>query len=486
MITKCVVIVHITITKFFTDNFAGSLVRNVNRISRAFERLADEIQFNLLPTGIIIVGATIGLALRFPWIAAAFVIWSVIYIFFIYLASRWKLKVDVQRAAVDSESTGKLSDALTNSATIKLFTGQEKEQQHYRVVLNKWTRLQIKGWTRGETVFAVQNLLMIVIEFGLMYWGVKLWQARILTVGDLVLIQTYLVIVLGRLWSVSRSFRNFFESFADAREMVEILELPYEVQDKPRAKKLQVTQGTIEFREVNFNFQSTRAVLKNFNLAIKPREKVALVGASGAGKTTVTKLLFRFFDVYSGKIIIDGVNIADVTQESLRQSIALVPQEPTLFHRTLRENIRYGRQTVSDAEIIAAAKKAHCHEFIQSLPDGYDTYVGERGVKLSGGERQRVAIARAILKDAPILALDEATSSLDSESELMIQDALRKLMENKTAIVIAHRLSTIMMMDRILVMEKGEVVDSGTHQQLLKKKGIYHNLWKIQAGGFIK
>ncbi len=218
---------------------------------------------------------------------------------------------------------------------------------------------------------------------------------------------------------------------------------------------------------------------------IAPGEKIALVGPSGAGKSTITKLLLRLYDINSGAIEIDGQNIAEVTQESLRNAIAFVPQEPVLFHRTLMENIRYGRRDATDAEVIDAAKKAHCHEFIAALPEGYNTYVGERGIKLSGGERQRVAIARAILKDAPILVLDEATSSLDSESEHLIQDALEVLMRGKTVIVIAHRLSTIMKMDRIVVLEGGQVVAEGTHEELLQQGGLYHKLWSIQAGGFI-
>ncbi len=268
--------------------------------------------------------------------------------------------------------------------------------------------------------------------------------------------------------------------------MVEILETPHEIKDKLGARALAAPSGKIEFIDVDFAFQETRYILKKFNLEVSAGEKVALVGLSGAGKTSIAKLLLRFHDVSAGKILIDGQNIADVTQQSLREKVALVPQEPILFHRTLKENILYGRRDAGNEEVIDAAKKAHCHEFIRRLPYGYETYVGERGIKLSGGERQRIAIARAILKNAPILVLDEATSSLDSESEAMIQDALEKLMKGKTAIVIAHRLSTVMKMDRIIVISKGKVVTTGTHQSLIREKGIYKTLWEIQAGGFMK
>lgn len=238
---------------------------------------------------------------------------------------------------------------------------------------------------------------------------------------------------------------------------------------------------------MRFEYHDSHAVLQDFSLAIQPHEKVALIGSSGAGKTTTAKLLLRLYDVSAGTISIDGQNIAGVTQESLRTSIAFVPQEPALFHRSLMENIRYGRQDATDEEVIEAAKQAHCHEFISQYPEGFQTMVGERGVKLSGGERQRVAIARAILKDAPILILDEATSSLDSESERLIQDALLRLMKGKTVIAIAHRLSTVMNMDRLIVMEKGEVVLSGTHDELLAhESNLYKKLWEIQAGGFIR
>jgi ATP-binding cassette subfamily B protein len=271
--------------------------------------------------------------------------------------------------------------------------------------------------------------------------------------------------------------------------MTEILQEEPEILDKPHAKPLRVTKGELALNDVNFQYSDSAAdksVFSNLNLTIKPGEKVGLVGPSGGGKSTLTRLLLRFEDINDGTINIDSQNIAEVTQASLRQAVSYVPQEPLLFHRTIHENIAYGHQDADMDKIKKAAKQAHAHEFIEELAEGYETIVGERGVKLSGGQRQRIAIARAILKDAPILILDEATSALDSESEVLIQKALWKLMENRTAIVIAHRLSTIQKMDRILVLEGGSIVEQGTHTALLKQKGTYAKLWAHQSGGFIE
>ena len=274
-------------------------------------------------------------------------------------------------------------------------------------------------------------MFVIIIQIVLLFVAVHLWNNGLLTVGDFILIQAYLLVIFERLVSINRALRRFNDAIADATESVELLQMPHEVADVPHAKPLVTAASHIEFKQVNFNFKKEVAVLKDFSVNIISGEKVALVGPSGAGKTTITKLLLRLYDIQGGSIEIDGQNIAHVTQDSLREQIAFVPQEPILFHRTLMENIRYGRRDTTDKEVMEAAKKAHCHEFITSLPERYNTYVGERGVKLSGGERQRVAIARAILKNSPILILDEATSSLDSQSEALIQDALATLYGGK-------------------------------------------------------
>ncbi len=470
--------------QFFADSFAGSLVRKIGRLSRAFERIADEITFRLIPVVIVLGSAIIGLFFRSPALAALFTAWTAMYVLFNLLSSRWAAVADTARAELDSEAGGALADAISNAVTIKLFPSRAYEGEKLREVLRRLVRAYTRSWNRHEIIFAVQGILMITIEVLLMYFGVHAWLAGTMTLGDIAFIQTFLALVFDKVWEIGRSFRQVFDAYADGKEMVEILLLPHGIRDVRGAKPLRVAHGAVAFRNVSFSFART-PVLERFSLTIRPNEKVALVGPSGAGKSTITKLLFRFYDVQKGKVLIDGQDISRVAQDSLRNQIALVPQEPALFHRSLMDNIRYGRRDATDDEVIVAARQAHCDDFISSLPEGYGTYVGERGIKLSGGERQRVAIARAILKNAPILVLDEATSSLDSASEALIQDSLRALMRDKTVIVIAHRLSTVMQMDRIVVIEHGTVVATGTHQVLLRKQGTYANLWNIQAGGFL-
>jgi len=314
-----------------------------------------------------------------------------------------------------------------------------------------------------------------------MYYAVKLWIAGEVSSGVIMLVQMYVFTAFELVWNIGRNMRRIMEAVANAQEMIEIFETPVEVQDVQYPQKCQIARGAMDIKNITFGYTKDANVFENFSLSIAPGEKVGLVGHSGSGKSTITKLLLRFADVERGEILIDGQNIAHIKQDDLRRNISYVPQEPMLFHRSLAENIAYAKPNATQEEIVQAAKKAHAHEFIVQLKDGYDTLVGERGVKLSGGERQRVAIARAMLKDAPILILDEATSALDSVSERHIQKAFETLMQDKTTIVIAHRLSTIQKMDRIIVFDKGHIVEEGAHDNLLSKRGTYFTFWQEQT-----
>ncbi|MFH1429953.1 MAG: ABC transporter ATP-binding protein [Candidatus Uhrbacteria bacterium] len=470
---------------FFVNTFTGSLVSRVRRFVGAFETLSDLYIWNVLQLAMATIGILIALTLRSWMIALAVLIWMVLMAILLVSVALWKLPYDVRKAEQDSRVSAMLADAVTNSTNVKLFTGHQYEFLRFARISNALQKLRTFTWNVGETAEAVQTALMIGVEFAVMYIGIKLWARGSITIGDFVMFQGYLMMLFGRFWHLGRFIRRTYEAIADAREMVEVFELPHEVHDVPGAKALHVRDGVIEFHDVVFNYRQTRRVLNRLNITIRSKEKVALVGPSGAGKSTIVKLLFRLYDVTDGAICIDGQQINQVTQESLRKNVALVPQDPILFHRSLIENIRYGRRGATNREVFSAAKRARCHGFISELPNGYQTLVGERGVKLSGGERQRVAIARAILANTPILVLDEATSSLDSESESLIQEALRELVRDKTVIVIAHRLSTILTMDRIIVIQRGVIVQEGTHEQLLRAGGLYKTLWNIQAGGFL-
>jgi ATP-binding cassette, subfamily B, bacterial len=471
---------------FFLSNFAGTLTRRVTRLMRAYEQVFDNVAQNFLPTIIFSIGSIVVLYTRNHWLGLAMLVWVLTFLAFQVLMAIRHHPLRVTSVAADSRVTGALSDVIGNHSAVSLFAASAYERSMFAEVVEAWRTSTHKLWRAGNFVQGIQQALAIIIEIGLLSMGVVLWKQGLVTVGDFILIQVYIIGLVDQVWNIGNNLRRLYDAFADASEMVDIMELPYAIQDALHARSLVTTEGAIFFDEVNFFFNEGRPILNDLTLEIKGGEKIALVGPSGAGKSTITKLLLRQYDVRSGSITIDGQDIREVTQESLHEAIAFVPQEPVLFHRTLRENILYGKRDATEEELIAAAKAAHCHEFISALPEGYNTYVGERGVKLSGGERQRIAIARAILKNAPILVLDEATSSLDSESEAFIQDALGKLMEGKTVIAIAHRLSTIMKMDRIIVMEHGVAVLSGTHNQLLaQESNLYKKLWEIQAGSFI-
>ncbi len=473
--------------QFHTDRFSGSLVSQTNRFVRAYERLMDVIVWDALPFAISTISMLIVIAIKLPLFAACLIVFIIIYIAISILTSKKLAKLNEVEASAESKTTGQLADSISNITSVKSYARELHEKKRYASFAEKQRnatldlmRANIKRNSKYDLVYMMLNASRIfVLVFGGLYWG--------LPFSLIYLVVAYTGEIMSELWSVNHILKDFNRVFGDAKEMTEILDMVDDVVDLPGATTLTVKRGEIEFSDIAFRHADAKAnIFENFNLDIKPGERVGLVGVSGSGKTTLTKLLLRFADVSSGEILIDSQNIKFATQESLRKNIAYVPQETALFHRSIAENIAYARPTATKTEIIRAAKLANAHEFIQELPNGYDTLVGERGIKLSGGQRQRIAIARAILKDAPILVLDEATSALDSESESLIQEALNELMKGRTSIVIAHRLSTIANLDRIVVLKDGKIVEQGSHKELLKKSGAYAKLWSRQSGAFMQ
>ncbi|MDO8521271.1 MAG: ABC transporter ATP-binding protein [bacterium] len=475
--------------RFFASTFVGTLVQRINRFAHSYDRLADKVVYDIVPIIIQVTGVIWILTRKQPVMAAVIAGWTVLFIGFNYLFARWKLKYDIASAAQDSKTTGTLADIITNQPAVESHGSHDIEKARYGAEVGMQMLMNRFRWNLSQTVDAVQAALIVFVEFAIFWIGIELWVKGQFSIGTFVLVQAYIIRLSNQLWGFSRIVRDIYESFADAKEMAEIMLFPHEITESAHPTAIREVRGAIEFDHAAFHYQGEagdgEAAINDFTATIKAGERVALVGPSGAGKSTIVKLLFRFFDPTSGAIKIDGVDIRDFPLATLRQQLSLVPQDPSLFHRSLTENIRYGRPGATDEEVFRAAHLAHCDEFIHALPARYETLVGERGIKLSGGERQRVALARAFVRNAPVIVLDEATSSLDSESERHIQQALGELMKGRTTIVIAHRLSTIRSMDRIIVMDKGRIIEDGSHDELLAKKGMYAKLWTLQQGGFI-
>ena len=469
---------------FFENRFSGSLIKQASRFSRSFEIIMDWFLFNLFQNVLAISISFVLFYQQQPEFAYYFLVWVVVYFIWNICFSIWKLKYDEAVAQADSTVGGVYSDAISNIFIVKSFAMEDREQQHVNQSSDLVYKRKKKAWILMFISFAVQGLMIFGIELILLYLMIGKWKLGQFEVGEFVLFQAILLMLIHKLWEFGRNLRNLFTAIADAAEMAEVFKSTELETDSPQAQPLSIKQGSIQFNKVTFAYAHHRLLFNKFCLTIKAGEKVALVGQSGSGKTSITKLLFRFVDPQRGEILFDGIDSRDFTLASLRQQISLVPQQPELFHRSVRDNIAMGAD-VSDDELIAAATKAKCLAFIQQLPQQFDTQVGERGVKLSGGEKQRIAIARAFLEQAPIVVLDEATSALDSVTEQQIQVAIFDLLTDKTAIVIAHRLSTILRMDRIIVLEQGKIIEQGTHQQLLNKQGRYFQMWQRQNGEFL-
>lgn len=472
--------------KFFSDNFSGSLVAKVKRLARAFEVINDIILGTFWFIIVFITGSTIVLYFQSKILAIYIIVWSLVYAFFVLFFVRQKIQLDIKEAEADSRITGVLSDSIANILNIKIFSSTKREFTYFQKSSDFLKDRIYAAFKFGVIRSSFQAFFMILFQVFILYTMVNLWKMGEITLGVFTLTYVYLFSIMERIWELSEGTTKFMKAMSDVKEVVDIFETEVGVRDISNPEPCRIKNGVIEFKNVSFGYTEETEVLSNFDLKIKKGEKVGLVGHSGSGKSTITKLLLRFVDISSGEILIDGQNISHITQNDLRNTVSYVPQESILFHRSIKENIGYSKNNPTDEEIIFVATRAHAHEFIISLPKGYETKVGERGVKLSGGERQRVAIARAMLKDSPILVLDEATSSLDSISESYIQEAFNELMKGKTTIVIAHRLSTIKKMDRIIVLDKGQVVEEGTHKELLEKGGLYTNLWEHQTGGFLE
>lgn len=471
---------------FFTNMFAGALVQKVNRLSTSFQKFHDRVYWHFYAPIVRITSVIIVLAfesLEIMAMVASFIV-SLVIVNMIF--AKWKIRYDIKRSLEDTHTTATLADAVTNNDTIRLFHGYEYEKTRFGKAVERLRRASVVSWILSSVNDSVQALLFVGVLFVVFFFGTHLWYSGSLTLGVFILTYTYYTQMQRQLWEFPRTIRDIAEGIADAKEMVEIINLRPEILDTSDAAQIETPKGEIQFSNVSFWYIVDRPVFEDMNLSIKAGERVAFVGPSGAGKSTLVRLLLRLHDVRGGSIHIDGRDIRAITQQSLRTTIAFVPQDPILFHRSLFENMKYGNPHASDEAVYEASRLAHCHEFISALPHTYETLVGERGVKLSGGERQRVAIARVIVKNAPILILDEATSSLDSKSERYIQDALEHLMKGKTTIAIAHRLSTIRKMDRIIVLDQRRIVQEGSHDELLSQQGgLYARLWSLQSGGFL-
>lgn len=473
---------------FHSSKFSGSLVSQTNKLSGATERFWDTIIWSILPLAISLIGSIIVLSTLLWQYALFLLVLSIVFSVVVYYGSKPMARLNKKEAKASNKLSGQLADVLSNVLAVKSSGAEAIEQQRFKKTVNSWRSASLDtmhGFLKVSTVYSTINMS---IKIGAIAFAVYAAQHNLVSVAAVYLIITYTSSVAHELWNMNGIMRSYNRIIGDAHEMVEILQTPTTLVDQSNAE-LTVTRGGIVMDNITFTHDEGQGdtLFHDFSLHIQPGEKIGLVGSSGSGKTTLTKLLLRFADIDSGEIAIDAQNIAEVTQASLREQIAYVPQEPLLFHRSVRENIAYGQPDATDTEIERAAKKAGAYDFIIKLQDGFNTMVGERGVKLSGGQRQRIAIARAILKDAPILILDEATSALDSESEALIQKSLETLMKGRTSIVIAHRLSTIAKLDRIIVLENGRIVEDGSHDQLLaKKRGVYAKLWARQSGGFIE
>lgn len=472
--------------RFFSETYGGALVSQVNRFLKAYEEFDDVTIFDYLEGLSRIVLSAIMLLFIAPPLGILLAVWAPIYIFIVVYSSMRKAHATRADAAADSSVIAYLADAITNMVTIKTFAKAKLEHKKFSAVSTDRYHKRLRSWRLNANIRNLRWFVAVVFFVAYILLSIYLVTRGSISPAVMIAGQIYIFAIFNSLLSLHQVIQRTEQLFADAAELTDILDMKPELTDPKHPEKSRIKDGLIEFNSVRFKYPKTsKDVFGSLDLKIKPGERVGLVGHSGSGKSTITRLVLRFLDVDSGAILIDGQDIRNITQDDLRSKIAYIPQEPILFHRTLMENIIYGREGVTRAEANKASHLAYADNFIQRLPEKYDTLVGERGVKLSGGEKQRVAIARAMLTRAPILILDEATSALDSKSEKYIGRALDELMKGRTTLVIAHRLSTIQKLDRIIVLKDGLIIEDGTHKELLDKNGEYAELWSHQTGGFL-
>jgi ATP-binding cassette subfamily B protein len=471
--------------RFITNNFAGSLAHRVSETSQGVGMSLATIVFEFFPVLVKLAVSSILLFRAACYLGGFVTVWSILFLLISYRLARECQPHARQHAAARSETTGKIVDSVTNLSSVRLFARLPFEREYLDGYLDAEIKSARTAITYMEKIHWFQYSAAVVLKVGVLFLAAYLWRHGEIDVAGFVMSISLALLIISEVRNLGRRFLEFFEFIGNIANGVHSIIRPHEVTDVPGAKSLQVRAGSIEFQNVTFGYIDDRNVFENLNLIIAPGQRVGLVGYSGSGKSTLVNLVLRLYEPQHGTILIDGIDIKKVTQSSLHSQISLIPQDPGLFHRTLMENIRYGNLGATDDDIKTAAAQAHADEFIGQMPQQYNSLVGERGVKLSGGQRQRIAIARVIAKGAPILILDEATSSLDSLTEKAIQDSLETIMKDKTAIVVAHRLSTIAHLDRILVFDQGRIVEDGSHRALLARNGAYARLWNRQVDGFI-
>lgn len=471
--------------RYFQEHFGGSIVNKISEMARSTQDILEALIDRFFSHFLALLVACFAMASVNCKLGLIFLVWVVSFLLTSYFLSKKTHFLSEKLSKTQTKLIGKIADTITNILTVRLFARQKFELKYIeeqareraeKAQALRWSNLKLQA-----VMETASNILIGILIFYLIY----IRQQGLISIGDFALILMIAISAVDAVWNLSSDFLDFSEKLGQVSQTLTLIALPHEIEDAEGALPLKVTKGSVEFESVSFNFGTNKPLFDNLSVKIPAGQKVGLVGYSGSGKSTFVNLIIRLFDVQGGHIIIDGQEVVKVTQESLHENVSFIPQDPLLFHRDILENIRYGSLQATEKEVIRAAIKAKAHDFIISLPEGYSTVVGEKGAKLSGGQRQRIAIARAFLKQAKILILDEATSALDSLTEYYIQESLKELMKNKTVFIIAHRLSTLQDIDRILVFEKGRIVEDGNHQELINKNGLYAHMWARQAGGFL-